>query len=73
MRLDIKRTSQDFIIRLYKKDGQRVNRLIGVRSFIDHVGNTELAEKLVTRAYESPDHRTVVKLRRGLEFHFVNH
>lgn len=54
-------------------DGQKVNTLVGVRALVRMVGDIELTNRLLDRAFNSADDKCVCKLRRGLKvsFYFI--
>ncbi len=54
-------------------DGQKVNTLVGVRGLVRMVGDIELTNRLLDRAFNSADDKCVCKLRRGLKvsFYFI--
>ena len=51
-------------------NNQKVNTLVGVRGFLAMVGDIELAERLLDRAFDKMDDVVVCKLRRGLKISF---
>lgn len=51
-------------------DGQKVNTLVGVRGLVRMVGDIELTNRLLDRAFNSADDKCVCKLRRGLKISF---
>ena len=51
-------------------EGKKVNTLVGVAGFIKMVGDLALVERLLDRAFESPDDKVVCRLRRGIKFTF---
>ena len=64
-----KEINMNFRIKVYGfVNGVKVNTLVGVKGLIKMVG--DLAEKLVTRAFNSTDDVCVCKLRRGLKVSF---
>jgi hypothetical protein len=54
-------------------NGKSVERLVGVSGLIDEVGNYELVNSLLTRAFNSGTDKIVCKLRRGLKIIFFRH
>lgn len=54
-------------------DGQKVNTLVGVRGLVRMVGDIDLTNRLLDRAFNSADDKCVCKLRRGLKvsFYFI--
>lgn len=50
-------------------NGQKLHTLVGVRGLLALVGE-DLANKLLTRAFNSAGDREVCKLRRGLKITF---
>lgn len=54
-------------------EGQKVNTLVGVRGLVSMVGDIELTNRLLDRAFNSADDKCVCKLRRGLKvsFYFI--
>lgn len=54
-------------------DGQKVNTLVGVRGLVSMVGDIDLTNRLLDRAFNSADDKCVCKLRRGLKvsFYFI--
>lgn len=51
-------------------DGQNVNTLVGVRGLVRMVGDIDLTNRLLDRAFNSADDKCVCKLRRGLKISF---
>lgn len=47
-------------------DGKKVNKLVGVKGLID----VEMANKMLRRAFNGTDDKTVCKLRRGIKISF---
>lgn len=50
-------------------DGKKVNKLVGVKELIELIG-VEMANKMLRRAFNSKDDKTVCKLRRGIKISF---
>lgn len=48
-------------------DGKKVNKLVGVKGLIEFV---EIANKMLRRAFNGTDDKTVCKLRRGIKISF---
>lgn len=71
--MSIKQLSKTFIIRVYDNPEVRKSRLVGIRAFFELVSDERLAQRIVERAYKCRDHKSIHKLRRGVEIHFVNH
>lgn len=51
-------------------DEKKVNTLVGVRGLIAYVGDIELVNRLLGRAFGSMSDKEVCKLRRGIAIHF---
>lgn len=51
-------------------DGRKVNTLVGVRGLIAYVGDVELVNRLLGRAFHCMDDKQVCKLRRGIRISF---
>lgn len=51
-------------------EGKKVNTLVGVAGFIKMVNDLALVERLLDRAFESPEDKVVCRLRRGLKISF---
>lgn len=51
-------------------DGAKINTLVGVKGFLEYVGNIELANRLLDRAFATMDDVQVCKLRRGIKISF---
>lgn len=51
-------------------DGQKVNTLVGVRGLVRMVGDIELTNRLLDRAFASMDDKCICKLRRGIKISF---
>lgn len=51
-------------------EGQKVNTLVGVRGLVRMVGDIELTNRLLDRAFNSMDDKCICKLRRGLKISF---
>ena len=47
-------------------DGKKVNKLVGVKGLIELIG-VEKANKMLRRAFNGTDDKTVCKLRRGIK------
>lgn len=50
-------------------DGKKVNKLVGVKGLIELIG-VEMANKMLRRAFNGTDDKTVCKLRRGIKISF---
>ena len=50
-------------------DGKKVNKLVGVKGLIELIG-VEMAYKMLRRAFNGTDDKTVCKLRRGIKISF---
>lgn len=51
-------------------NGEKVNTLVGVAGFLRMVGDNDLAERLLDRAFDKMDDVVVCKLRRGIKISF---
>lgn len=51
-------------------DGKKVNTLVGVRGLIAYVGDVELVNRLLKRAFGTMNDKEVCKLRRGIRISF---
>jgi len=51
-------------------NGEKVNTLVGVAGFLRMVGDNDLAERLLDRAFDRMDDVVVCKLRRGIKISF---
>lgn len=51
-------------------DGKKVNKLVGVKGLIELIG-VEMANKMLRRAFNGTDDKTVCKLRRGIKKRIV--
>ena len=51
-------------------DGKKVNTLVGVRGLISYVGDVELCNRLLNRAFNTMADKEVCKLRRGIRISF---
>lgn len=49
---------------------EKVNTLVGFSGYLAYVGNDELAQRLLNRAFNSMDDKCVCKLRRGIMISF---
>lgn len=47
-------------------DGKKVNKLVGVKGLIELIG-VEMVNKMLCRAFNGTDDKTVCKLRRGIK------
>ena len=47
-------------------DGKKINKLVGVKELI----GVEMANKMLRRAFNGTDDKTVCKLRRGIKISF---
>lgn len=64
----------NFKIKVYGMfNGKKVNTLVGVAGLIAYVGDIQLTNRLIARAFNSRDDKQVCKLRRGIaiSFYFV--
>lgn len=52
-------------------NGKKINTLVGVSGLIKLVG-VEMANKMLRRAFNGKDDKTVCKLRRGIKISFYN-
>lgn len=69
-----KEINLNFKIKVMRFDnGKLVERLVGVSGLIDEVGNNEIVNSLLTRAFNNPKDKTVCKLRRGMKVIFFSH
>jgi hypothetical protein len=69
-----KKINRNFKIKVVgMNNGKSVERLVGVSGLIDEVGNYELVNSLLTRAFNSGTDKIVCKLRRGLKIIFFRH
>lgn len=51
-------------------DNKKVNTLVGVAGFVRFVGDIELCNRLLNRAFNSANDKEVCKLRRGIRISF---
>lgn len=51
-------------------DGKKINTLVGVSGLIKIVGEIELTNRLLDRAFACMDDKCVCKLRRGIKISF---
>lgn len=53
-------------------DGKKVNKLVGVKGLIELIEliGVEMANKMLRRAFNGTDDKTVCKLRRGIKISF---
>lgn len=49
---------------------EKVNTLVGFSGYLAYVGNEELAQRLLNRAFNSLEDKCVCKLRRGIMISF---
>jgi len=69
-----KEINRNFIIKvsgLY--NDEKINKAVGVSGFLTLVNDIALANRLLERAFNCPDDKCVMKLRRGLKFNFYVH
>lgn len=52
-------------------DGNKINKLVGVKGLIELIG-VEMANRMLRRAFNGKDDKTVCKLRRGIKISFYN-
>lgn len=50
-------------------NGKKINTLVGVKGLIELIG-VEIANKMLRRAFNGTDDKTVCKLRRGIKISF---
>lgn len=66
--------NKNFKIKVMRFDNDKlVERLVGVSGLIDEVGDKEIVNSLITRAFRSGKDKTVCKLRRGLKVILFSH
>lgn len=66
--------NRDYLIKVSGTvDGQRINTLVGVSGLLKIVGDIELTNRLLDRAFSSMDDKCVCKLRRGVKISFYLH
>ncbi len=51
-------------------EGRKINTLVGVAGLIAYVGDIELTNRLIGRAFDPMKDKQVCKLRRGIAIHF---
>lgn len=51
-------------------NGQKINKAVGVRGLVEIVGDIELVNKLIAKAFRCMDDKQVCKLRRGIKVSF---
>lgn len=51
-------------------EGSKINTLVGVRGLLRMVGDNELAQRLLDRAFNSMEDVCICKLRRGIKISF---
>lgn len=51
-------------------EGRKVNMLVGVSGLLRMVGDIDLVNRLLDRAFGTPEDRCICKLRRGLKVSF---
>lgn len=51
-------------------EGKKINTLVGVKGLTEMVGDLELTNRLLDRAFETMDDKVVCKLRRGIKISF---
>lgn len=65
-----KSINHNFRIKVYGiVDGKKINKLAGVKGLIELIG-VEMANKMLLRAFNGTDDKTVCKLRRGIKISF---
>lgn len=50
--------------------GRKINTLVGVAGFVSFVGDIDLCNRLLNRAFGSMNDKEVCKLRRGIRISF---
>ena len=64
--------SRDFLIRFYPDYANRsAHELIGTRRLEKEVDNPATLNNIIKRVEKNDQHKTVIRLRRGVEFVFV--
>lgn len=51
-------------------EGRKINTLVGVAGFVAYVGDVELCNRLLNRAFGTMNDKEVCKLRRGIRISF---
>lgn len=65
--------NMNFKIKVMKLDNGKLHeRIVGVSGLIDEVGNIDLVNSLITRAFKSGAQKTECKLRRGMKVIFFS-
>ena len=54
-------------------DGKKLHTLVGVKGMIDLIGDIDLTNRLLDRAFNSMDDKCSCKLRRGIRVDFYVH
>jgi len=68
-----KQLSKNFLIRYYPAPEIRgFHQLVGVKRFKEIIGDGKVLTKVLSRVANSETDKVTVKLRRGIEFVFVN-
>ena len=66
-----KSLNQNFKIKISGEyEGKKINTLVGVKGFLEYVADTELANRMVEKAFNSMDDKYIRKLRRGIQIAF---
>ena len=51
-------------------EGKKINTLVGVSGLLRYVGDIDLTNRLLSRAFDSLDDKCICKLRRGIRISF---
>lgn len=64
--------NKDFLIRFYPDSTDtHTNRLIGVNTLAEIIGNQDTFDNIIRRAMESREDKTDIRLRRGIRITIV--
>lgn len=71
LKYTVRDINHNFKIKVYGiHNGQKVDKLVGVSGFLAMVGDVELCNRLLDRAFKTMKDKEVCKLRRGIKFTF---
>lgn len=51
-------------------NGSKINTLVGVKGMLEYIGDAGLTNRLLDRAFNSPEDKVICKLRRGIKLSF---
>ena len=74
IRFSTKEINMNFKIKVMGfNNGKEIEKLVGVSGLINEIGDNDVVNSLLERAFNSKSDKIVCKLRRGLKIIFYSH